>query len=83
MNTHLSLCEEVGHEGSIHGVLQGAVRKDDKGGFAPQLQGHWFDPFSCHLHDLTEIRTKRQVRDGQRGGFQGATFPLFKPQLIF
>lgn len=25
MDTHLSLCEEVGHEGSIHGILQGAV----------------------------------------------------------
>lgn len=81
--THLALREEVGHEGSVHSVLQGAVRKDDKGGFASQLQGDGFDPFSCHLHDLAEARTQETsdtrairrlegVRDTQGESYQGS-----------
>lgn len=52
--SHLSLGQEVGHERSLHGVLQLAVFEDDQGRFASKLQGHLLHPLSRHPHHLEE-----------------------------
>lgn len=51
---HLSLGQEVGHESSLHGVLQLAVFEDDQGGFSSEFKGHLLHPLGRHSHHLEE-----------------------------
>lgn len=52
IGAHLALGEKVGHHGTLDGVFQIGVLKDDQRGFASQLQSHVFYALRSGLHDL-------------------------------
>lgn len=54
--SHLSLCQEVGHECAPHCVLQLTVFEDEERRFPSKLQGHLLHPLSRHFHDLSANR---------------------------
>lgn len=67
-SAHLALREEVGHQRSLHGVLQVTIGEDDQGRFASQLQGNGFDSFSCHLHDLNKNKHIQKLSTDKTAG---------------
>lgn len=57
-DTHLALREEVGHQRPLHRIPHVTIWEDDQWRFASKFQGHRFDSFSWHLHDLPEEEQK-------------------------
>lgn len=59
--SHLSLGQEVGHESSLHGVVQLAIFEDDQGRFSSEFQGHLLYPLSRHPHHLEEEKNFKLI----------------------
>lgn len=70
---YLALGQEIGHEGSSHGVLHIGVLKDEQRRFASQLQSHRLHSLGGHLHNL-ERENHVDIFNISTGGEGGRIF---------